>query len=105
MTHSFPTRRSSDLTEQKSRYKDISLRLSELQTKFEEHLMDAIQAWGKQVDDDATLAGMTDEAKQAARERAKVKELEGYWLTLDFPSYDAVISYADNRAQIGRAHV
>src|SRR3546814_6132268 len=41
---------------------------------------------------------MTDEAKQAARERAKVKELEGYWLTLDFPSYDAVISYADNRA-------
>src|SRR3546814_1072694 len=60
--------------------------------------MDAIQAWGKQVDDDATLAGMTDEAKQAARERAKVKELEGYWLTLDFPSYDAVISYADNRA-------
>src|SRR3546814_10475901 len=41
---------------------------------------------------------MTDEAKQAARERAKVKELEGYWLTLDFPSYDSVISYADNRA-------
>src|SRR3546814_5181558 len=72
--------------------------LSELQTKFEEHLMDALQAWGKQVDDDATLAGMTDEAKQAARERAKVKELERYWLTLDFQSYHPVISYADHRA-------
>ncbi|SEP89920.1 oligopeptidase A [Solimonas aquatica] len=84
--------------EQKARYKDISLRLSELQTKFEEHLMDAIQAWGKQVKDEAELAGMTDSARQAAKQKAQAKNLDGFWLTLDFPSYDAVISYADNRA-------
>src|SRR3546814_4946051 len=36
-------------TEQKSRYKDISLRLSELQTKFEEQLMDAIDRKGKRL--------------------------------------------------------
>lgn len=83
---------------QKARYKDISLRLSELQTKFEENLMDAIQAWGRHVADEAALAGMTEAAKQAARARAQAKGLEGFWLTLDFPSYDAVISYADDRA-------
>ncbi|WP_028008525.1 M3 family metallopeptidase [Solimonas flava] len=82
---------------EKARYKDISLRLSELQTKFEENLMDAIQAWGKHVEDEALLAGMTDAAKQAARARAEAKNLPGFWLTLDFPSYDAVISYADHR--------
>ena len=83
--------------EQKARYKDISLRLSELQTKFEEHLMDAIQAWSKQVTDGTLLDGMTEAAKQSASDKAKAKGLEGWLLTLDFPSYDAVITYARNR--------
>ncbi|MFT4046045.1 MAG: M3 family metallopeptidase [Solimonas sp.] len=83
---------------EKARYKDISLRLSELQTRFEENLMDAIQAWGQHVEDESRLAGMTDAAKQAARARAEAKGLPGWWLTLDFPSYDAVVSYADDRA-------
>jgi len=83
--------------EQKARYKEISLRLSELQTKFEEHLMDAIQAYSKPVGDEALLAGMTEAAKQSARDKAAAKNLEGWLLTLDFPSYDAVITYADNR--------
>lgn len=83
---------------QKARYKAIALRLSELQSKFEENLMDAAQAFGKLVTDEAELAGMTDEGKAQASEKAKSKNLEGWLLTLDFPSYDAVASYADNRA-------
>lgn len=82
---------------EKARYKALSLRLSELQTKFEENLMDAIQAWSKHVEDEALLAGMSDSAKQAAREKAAAKNLGGWLLTLDFPSYDAVITYADDR--------
>jgi oligopeptidase A len=83
---------------EKARYKEIALRLSELQTKFEENLMDSIQAWSKQVTDESLLAGMTEQGKGLAAERAKAKNLEGWLLTLDFPSYDAVISYGDNRA-------
>ncbi|HEY0913811.1 MAG TPA: M3 family metallopeptidase [Solimonas sp.] len=83
--------------EQKARYKDISLRLSELQTKFEENLMDAIQAWSKPVTDVSLLDGMTEAAKQSAADKAKAKGQEGWLLTLDFPSYDAVITYANNR--------
>jgi len=82
---------------QKLRYKEVSLRLSELQTRFEEHLMDAIQAWSKQVVDEALLDGMTAAAKQAAADKARAKGQEGWLLTLDFPSYDAVITYATDR--------
>jgi oligopeptidase A len=83
---------------EKARYKDIALRLSELQSKFEENLMDSVQAFGKHVTDESLLAGMTAQGKAQAAERARAKQLEGYLLALDFPSYDAVISYADNRA-------
>jgi len=83
--------------QQKTRFKEISLRLSELQSKFEENLMDCTQAWSKSVTDESELAGMTDAAKTAAREKAKAKNLSGWLLTLDFPSYDAVISKSSNR--------
>lgn len=83
--------------DQKERFKVIALRLSELQTKFEENLMDAVQAWSKHVTDESLLVGMTVEGKAQAAEKAKAKSLDGWLLTLDFPSYDAVISYADRR--------
>jgi len=82
---------------EKARYKDIAMRLSELQSKFEENLMDSVQTFSKHVTDEGLLAGMTPQGKAQAAERAKAKQLEGFLLTLDFPSYDAVISYADNR--------
>ena len=83
---------------QKARFKDISLRLSELQSKFEENVMDCVQAWQYQVTDEAELSGMTDAAKAAARSKAVAKGLDGWLLTLDFPSYDAVSSRCSNRA-------
>lgn len=83
--------------EQKARFKAIALRLSEIQTKFEENLMDAVQAWSKHITDESLLAGMTVEGKAQAAGKAKAKDLDGWLLTLDFPSFDAVISYADNR--------
>ena len=84
-------------TDQKARYKAIALRLSEIQSRFEENLMDGVQAYGKRVTDEALLDGMTDEGKAQAAEKARAKKLAGWLLTLDFPSYDAVASYADNR--------
>lgn len=83
--------------EQKARFKAISLRLSELQAKFEENLMDAIAAWSHHVTDAGQLAGMTEAARQAAAAKARARGLDGWLLTLDFPSFDAVITYADHR--------
>ncbi|TDU23236.1 oligopeptidase A [Panacagrimonas perspica] len=83
--------------EQKERFKQISMRLSELQTKFEENVMDAIQAWSQHVTDASRLEGMSPAALEQAAAKAKAKNLEGWLLTLDYPSYDAVISYANDR--------
>jgi len=83
--------------EQKQQFKTVSLRLSELQAKFEENVMDGSQAFSHLVTDAAELAGMTASALEAARDKAKAKGLDGWLLTLDFPSYDAVISRADRR--------
>ena len=83
---------------EKEQFKQLSLRLSELQTKFEEQLLDATQAWTLHLTDAARLAGMTESGRAQAAERARARGLEGWLLTLDFPSYDAVLTYADDRA-------
>jgi len=83
---------------EKQQFKALSLRLSELQTKFEEHLVDATQAWTLHLQDESRLAGMTASGKAQAAQRALAKGLDGWLLTLDFPSYEAVVTYADDRA-------
>jgi oligopeptidase A len=85
-------------TKEKSRFKEIALRRAQLQSKFEENIIDSVQAWSKHVTDEALLAGMTHQGRASARAKASAKNLDGFRLTLDFPSYDAVISYAADRS-------
>ena len=54
--------------------------------------------WTKLVTDEAELAGMPESALAAAKAQAEAKELEGYLLTLDIPSYLPVMTYCDNQA-------
>ena len=82
----------------KKRYGEIQKRLSELSTQFSNNVLDATQAWYKQFDDAQALAGLPDSALAQAAQAAAQKNLPGYVVTLDFPSYYAVIMYADNRA-------
>jgi oligopeptidase A len=82
----------------RSRFGELVLRLSELQSKFQENVLDSVQAWSKLVGDEAALEGMTLQGKAAARTKAQAKEKDGFRLTLDFPSYDAVMRYANDRA-------
>lgn len=84
--------------EQQKRYGEIQMRLSELTSKFSNQLLDATQAWTKQVTDEALLAGLTDSAKAQMKQAAEAKGLDGWLITLEFPSYYAVMTYADDRA-------
>jgi len=81
----------------KARFKEIALRLSALEAKFEENLLDSVQGFGKHVTDEARLVGMTEQGKAAARAKARARNLEGFRLTLDFPGYDSVVRHADDR--------
>ncbi|MEE9398425.1 MAG: oligopeptidase A [Methylococcales bacterium] len=85
-------------TESKARFKEIEQRLSKLNSKFEENVMDATQGWRKNIDDVNNLKGLPDTALALAKQTAEQQEQQGWLLTLDFPSYIAVMTYADNRA-------
>lgn len=86
------------LSEQKKlRYGEIKQQLSQLQSTFSNNVMDATTAWSKLVDDVATLKGLPETALAAAKQAAQEKQLEGYLFSLDFPSYIAVMSYAEDR--------
>ncbi|MEI8633738.1 hypothetical protein P4S72_19970 [Vibrio sp. PP-XX7] len=68
------------LAEQK-RYGDISKRMSELGSRFSNHVLDATMGWTKHVEDVAQLSGMPESALAAAKAAAEAKGLEGYLLT------------------------
>ncbi|WP_339904501.1 oligopeptidase A [Pseudomonas guineae] len=84
--------------EQQKRYGEIQMKLSELGSTFSNQLLDATQAWTKHVTDEAVLAGLTDSAKTQMQQAAAAKELDGWLISLEFPSYFAVMTYADDRA-------
>jgi len=84
--------------EQKARYKDIMQQLSQLQSKFQENVLDATQAWKKHITDETALAGLPDSAKALARQTAARENLDGWLLTLELPSYMPVMNYADDGA-------
>ncbi|KAA8597791.1 Oligopeptidase A [Vibrio cyclitrophicus] len=84
--------------DEQHRYGEISKRQSELGSQFSNNVLDATMGWSKQVTDVAELAGMPESALAAAQAAAQAKELEGYLLTLDIPSYLPVMTYCDNQA-------
>ncbi len=83
--------------EKKERFRQLSAELSELTARFEENLLDATNAWEKQVTDESELAGLPQSARDLARQMAEQKGLEGWLFNLEFPSYYPVVTYADNR--------
>jgi len=82
----------------KAHFKAIVEELSVLQSKFEENVLDATNAWGKVITDAADLAGLPESALAAARQAAEQDGVSGWKLSLHMPSYLPVMMYADNRA-------
>lgn len=84
--------------DKKKRFREIRQQLSKLTSKYEENVLDATQAWSKHISEEKLLAGLPESAMAMAKQAAEAKELDGWLFTLNFPSYYAVISYADDRA-------
>ena len=90
--------------DKKARFKKIQQQLSQLTTKFEENVLDATQGWTKHIDDETRLAGLPESACAMAKQAAAQKQLNGWLFTLDFPSYFAVMTYADDRELRSEMH-
>ena len=84
--------------DQQKRYGELQMRLSDLQSKFSNNVMDATQAWTKHITDAAALDGLPESALAQARQAAEARDLEGWLITLEFPSYYAVMTYAHDRS-------
>ena len=94
--------------EQKARFTTLQTRLSHLSNQFGNNVLDATRAWTWHTTDVERLAGIPEMTIAAAAEAARRKGLEGYLLTLDFPVYYAVMTYADDsglREEMYRGYV
>ena len=93
--------------DEKAVYRRISQDLSQLTSRFSDNVLDATNAWTKHITDVAELAGLSESALAMAAQTAQQRGLDGWVLTLQFPSYIAVMTYADNRelrAEMYRAY-
>jgi len=89
----------------KEKYKTIAQELSALSSKFSENVMDATEAWKKLIVDQTDLRGLPEStltiaqqyATEANTDSTTQENKQAWLLTLDFPCYFAVMSYADNR--------
>lgn len=84
--------------DKKQRYGELQKQLSTLSMTFSNNVLDATQAWFTHFKTKGELAGLPEGALASAQQAASQKELTGYVITLDIPSYMAVITYADDRA-------
>lgn len=82
---------------EQNRYGEIRKQLSQLSATFSDNVLDATHAWHKHITDVTELAGLSDSALSMAAQSAEQRDLDGWVITLDFPSYIAVMQYADNR--------
>lgn len=81
----------------KQRYKDIMESLSQLTNQYENNLLDATNAWKKQISDETLLDGLPQSALAMTSQAATSAGLTGWLFGLDFPSYRAMITFAKNR--------
>jgi oligopeptidase A len=82
----------------KARFKEIRQRLAATQAAFEHNIQDAQDAWSLHIDDESELAGLAQQSLQRAAAEARKRDRQGWLLTLDYPTYDAVMRHAEKRS-------
>ena len=83
--------------EQRERYKEIASELSLLSTKFNENVLDSGNDFRLNFTDVEALDGFPQNSIDLAQQSAKEKGEQGYSLSLDFPNYYAVMTFANDR--------
>ncbi|MFC1574955.1 M3 family metallopeptidase [Gemmatimonadota bacterium] len=94
--------------EKKVRLEEIRVELARLQQRFSENVLDATASFELHVTDPARLEGIPQGALNRFEAASRERGLEGWILTLDFPSYEPVMKYCADRSlreEMHRAYV
>jgi oligopeptidase A len=87
-----------DLPEQeKKRFRQVMQSLAAIQADFDHNIQDSSDAWALPIDDVAELEGLSSQVLQRAAAEAQRRGRDGWLLTLDYPTYHAVMTHAENR--------
>lgn len=81
----------------KNRFKEIMQKLAAIQADFEHNVQDASDAWSMHILDVNELVGIPRPTLNRAAEHAASKKLKGWLLSLDYPTYDAIMTHAHER--------
>ena len=83
--------------EGKEKLRKITEESSMLALQFSQNLLKETKAFELHIIDEAQLDGLPDTARDAARQTAKEKGVEGWIFTLDYPSYSPFMTYSTQR--------
>ena len=81
----------------KEKFKKISIELSKKSLQFGQNVLAETNNYFKHITDEKDLAGIPEAILQQYREDAKERNLEGFVVTLQYPSYIPFMTYAENR--------
>ncbi len=82
---------------EKAEFRSVIQELAAAQALFEQNLQDATDNWHFHTSDESMIAGLSAPTLERARSDAEQRELPGWYLTLDYPTYHAVITHGANR--------
>ncbi len=92
------SRNGANLSEEKKKtLRKLDTDLSKLKLTFGENVLAETNAYQMHLTKEEDLAGLPEGTKEAAAAAAQEKNLEGWVITLDYPSYIPFMKYAENR--------
>ena len=83
---------------QKANFLKAKEKLSLLEAKFENNVVDSSAMWSKSFKDSKPLKGMSAIDLQLCMDRAKLTKTKGYVINLEQPCYNAVMTNAESRS-------
>ena len=83
---------------QRKLFRDSQEKLANLESNFEQNILDSTNSWSKNYKTEKILKGMPKNSLEIASEVAAIRKQDGFTLTLDQPCYMAVMTYAESQA-------
>ncbi|SFI57935.1 peptidyl-dipeptidase Dcp [Kaistella treverensis] len=83
--------------EEKEKFKNISIELSKKSLQFGQNVLAETNNYFKHITDEKMLAGIPEPILAQYREDAKERNLDGFVVTLQYPSFLPLMTYAENR--------